>query len=76
MIALWVKISAAVSMETAALSMLSSTPTLLYLASYFSLHAVASTLVTWLAWVLLPSNFKKPFLPVCALLWADRKSVV
>ena len=70
MIALWVKISAAVSMETAALSMLSSTPTLLYLASYFSLHAVASTLVTWLAWVLLPSNFKKPFLPVCALLWA------
>ena len=70
MIALWVKISAAVSMETAALSMLSSTPTLLHLASYFSLHAVASTLVTWLAWVLLPSNFKKPFLPVCALLWA------
>ena len=70
MIALWVKISAAVSMETAALSMLSSTPTLLNLASYFSLHAVASTLVTWLAWVLLPSNFKKPFLPVCALLWA------
>ena len=69
MIALWVKISAAVSMETAALSMLSSTPTLLHLASYFSLHAVASTLVTWLAWVLLPSNFKKPFLPVCALLW-------
>ena len=70
MIALWAKISAAVSMETAALSMLSSTPTLLHLASYFSLHAVASTLVTWLAWVLLPSNFKKPFLPVCALLWA------
>ena len=70
MIALWAKISAAVSMETAALSMLSSTPTLLNLASYFSLHAVASTLVTWLAWVLLPSNFKKPFLPVCALLWA------
>ena len=70
MIALWAKISAAVSMETAALSMLTSTPTLLNLASYFSLHAVASTLVTWLAWVLLPSNFKKPFLPVCALLWA------
>ena len=70
MIAMWAKISAAVSMETAALSMLSSTPTAFHLASYFSLHAVASTLVTWLAWVLLPGNFKKPVVPACALLWA------
>ena len=70
MIAIWAKISAAVSMETAALSMLSSTPTLAHLASYFSLHAVASALVSWLAWVLLPSNFKKPIVPACALLWA------
>jgi hypothetical protein len=70
MIALWAKVSAAVSLETAALSMLSSAPTLLHLASYFSLHAVASTVVTWLAWVLLPSHFKKPFIPTCALLWA------
>ena len=70
MIGPWVKVSAAVSMETAALSMLSSTPTLLHLTSYFSLHAVASALVTWLAWVLLPGNYKKPFKPVCALLWA------
>ena len=57
-------------METAALSMLSSTPTLAHLASYFSLHAVASALVSWLAWVLLPSNFKRPIVPACALLWA------
>ena len=57
-------------METAALSMLSSAPTLAHLASYFSLHAVASALVSWLAWVLLPSNFKKPIVPACALLWA------
>ena len=70
MIAVWIKISAAVSLETAALSMLSSTPTQLHLASYFSLHAVASVVVTWLAWVLLPGNYKKPFVPVCALLWA------
>lgn len=70
MIAIWAKIAAAVLLETAALSMLSSTPTLLHLASYFSLHAVASIMVTWLAWVLLPSNYKKPFAPVCALLWA------
>jgi len=70
MIAVWAKILAAVSMETAALSMLSSTPTLAHLASYFSLHAVASALVAWPAWVLLPSNFKKPFIPACALLWA------
>ena len=70
MIAMWVKILAAVSMETAALSMLDSTPTLLHLASYFSLHALASVLVTWLAWVLLPGNYKKPLVPACALLWA------
>ena len=70
MIALWAKVSAAVSLETAALSMLSGTPTMLHLASYFSLHAVASTVVTWLAWVLLPGNFKKPFIPACARLWA------
>ena len=70
MIAIWAKISAAVSMETAALSMLSSTPTLAHLAGYFSLHAVASSLVSWLAWVLLPSNFKRPIVPACALLWA------
>ena len=70
MIALWAKVSAAVSMETAALSMLSSAPTTAHLASYFSLHGVASALVTWLAWVLLPGNFKKPFVPVCGLLWA------
>lgn len=70
MIAVWANITAAVSLETAALSMLSSTPTLLHLAGYFSLHAVASIVATWLAWVLLPSNYKKPFLPTCALLWA------
>ncbi len=70
MIAIWLKISAAISLETAALSMLSSTPTLLHLTGYFALHAVASTVVTWLAWVLLPGNYKKPFVPVCALLWA------
>ena len=70
MIALWAKLSAAVSMETAALSMLSSTPTLAHLASYFSLHAVASALVTWMAWLLLPGNYKNPIVPSCALLWA------
>ena len=70
MIVMWAKILAAVSLETTALSILDNTPTLLHLASYFSLHAVASAVVTWLAWVLLPDNYKKPFVPVCALLWA------
>ena len=69
MIAVWAKISAAVSMEIAALSVLSSTPTPLHLAGYFSLHALASALVTWFAWVMLPHNYKRPFAPVCALLW-------
>ena len=70
MIVMWAKILAAVSLETTALSMLDSTTTLLHLASYFSLHAVASAVVTWLAWVLLPDNYKKPLVPACALLWA------
>ena len=70
MIVMWAKILAAVSLETTALSMLDSTTTLLHLASYFSVHAVASAMVTWLAWVLLPDNYKKPFVPACALLWA------
>lgn len=70
MIALWVKASVALSLETAALSMLSTTPTQAHLAGYFLLHALASAVVTWLAWALLPGNFKRPFVPVCALLWA------
>ena len=70
MIAFWVKISAAVSLEVAALNMLSTTPDNGQLASYFALHALASVVATWLAWVLLPGNFKRPFVPVCALLWA------
>ena len=69
MIAVWVKISSVVSLEAAALSMLNSTPTLLHLAAFFLLHAVASAAITWLAWVLLPLNYKKPVLPACALLW-------
>ena len=43
---------------------------MLHLASYFSLHAVASAVAAWLAWVLLPANLKKPFVPAFALLWA------
>ena len=70
MIATWVKISTAISLETAALIMLGSAPSLLHLAGYFFLHAIASTVVTWLAWALLPDNYKTPILPVCALLGA------
>ena len=69
MIAVWVKISAIASLEAAALGMLNSTPSLPYLAAYFLFHAVASATITWLAWVLLPLNYKKPVLPACALLW-------
>ena len=43
---------------------------MLHLASYFSLHAVASAVAARLAWALLPANLKKPFVPAFALLWA------
>ena len=70
MIAIWVKVSTAISLETVAITILGSEPSLLHLAGYFLLHALATTVVTWLAWVLLPNNYKTPILPVCALLWA------
>lgn len=70
MIAIWVKTSTAILLETAALIMLSSEPSLLHLAGYFFLHAIASAIATWLAWVLLPNNYKTPILPSCALLGA------
>ena len=70
MIALWAKVAAATSLELAALSMLTNTPTLAHLASYFALHAMASTLVAFLAWVLLPNKYKQPVAPAYALLWA------
>ena len=69
MIALWVKVSAATSLEVAALSMLTNTPTLAHLAGYFALHAMASTVVALLAWVLLPTKYKRPVAPTYALLW-------
>lgn len=70
MIALWAKVTAATSLELAALSMLTNTPTLAHLASYFALHAMASTLVAFLAWALLPGKYKQPIAPAYALLWA------
>ena len=70
MIALWAKVTAATSLELAALSMLTNTPTLAHLASYFALHAMASTVVAFLAWALLPGKYKQPIAPAYALLWA------
>ena len=70
MIALWAKVGAATSLELAALSMLTKTPTLAHLASYFALHAIASTVVASLAWALLPTKYKRPIAPAYALLWA------
>ena len=70
MIALWAKVTAATSLELAALSMLTNTPTLAHLASYFALHAMASTLVAFLAWALLPGKYQQPIAPAYALLWA------
>lgn len=70
MIVLWAKITAATALELAALSMLTKTPSLAHLAAYFVLHALASTLVAFLAWALLPGKYKNPFAPVYALLWA------
>ena len=70
MISLWIKASAAASLEVAALSMLTNTPTLAHLAGYFVLHAMASTVVAFLAWALLPTRYKRPVAPAYALLWA------
>lgn len=69
MIALWAKVTAATSLELAALSMVTNTPTIAHLASYFVLHALASTLVAFLAWALLPGKYKYPLAPAYALLW-------
>ena len=70
MIAVWAKITAAVSLETAAVSLLGRTDSVVNLAGYFVLHALASTIAALLAWVLLPGNFKKPFAAASALLWS------
>ncbi len=70
MISLWAKITAATALEASALSLLNRTDSLADLMGYFALHALASTLVAVLAWALLPGNYKKPFVPACALLWA------
>ncbi len=70
MMSLWVKITTAAALEGAALSMLNRTGSLADLAGYFALHALASTLVAVLAWALLPANYKQPYAPACALLWA------
>lgn len=70
MIALWAKVTAATSLELAALSMLTNTPTSAHLASYLALHALASTVVAYLAWALLPGKYKYPLAPAYALLWA------
>lgn len=81
MIALWIKVSTAASLELAALSMLTNTPTVAYLAGYFALHAMASTVVAFLAWALLPAQYKHPvmrFTRCCGRLhflflrWASR----
>ena len=70
MIALWAKITAAASLEAAAVSFLGRTDSVTNLAGYFVLHALASTLAALLAWALLPGNYKKPFAAACALLWS------
>ena len=70
MISLWLKLTTATALEASALSLLTRSVSVADLAGYFVLHALASTLVALLAWALLPGNYKKPFVPACALLWA------
>ena len=70
MIPVWAKITAAVSLETAAVSLLGRTDSAANLTGYFALHAMASTIAALLAWVLLPGNHKKPFAAASALLWS------
>lgn len=69
MIALWTKITAAASLELAALGMLFNASSTAYLVSYFLLHALASLVTAFLTWALLPSRYKRPFAPSYALLW-------
>jgi polysaccharide biosynthesis protein PelE len=70
MIALWKQSVLALSTEIASLSLLDGTTSASKLLAYFALHAVASSLVTAMAWVLLPAHLKKPRWAVLALLFS------
>lgn len=66
----WVKLATALALEVGALSLLTTEVSLASLLSYLALHAVASALVVWVAWMFLPNHYKHPVRPACAFLWA------
>jgi polysaccharide biosynthesis protein PelE len=70
MIASWKIGLLAISTELASVSLLTQGHDSLSLLAYFALHAVASALVTAIAWLLLPSKLRTPRWAVLALLFS------
>jgi hypothetical protein len=69
-IGVWSTALLAISSESAALALLGSGNSNEVLAAYFAIHALASVLAAGLAWLFLPAQYKKPRLPVLALLFS------
>lgn len=70
MIPLWMQSLVAIVTEVASLSLLDGSGTTGRLVAYFALHAVASALVTSLAWQMLPGHLKGPRWAVLGLLFS------
>lgn len=70
MMVIWKQTMVALATEIASLSLLDGGNSSERLAAYFALHAVASAMITLLAWMLLPAHLKKPRWAVLALLFS------
>ena len=66
---MWLKLTTALALEVGSLSLLTTEVSLASLYIYLGLHAGASALVVWVAWVFLPAHYRQPVGPTCALLW-------
>ena len=66
---MWLKLTTALALEVGSLSLLTTEVSLASLLIYLGLHSSASALVVWVAWMYLPTPYKQPVGPACALLW-------
>ncbi len=66
---MWLKLTTALALEVGSLSLLTTEVSLASLLIYLGLHSSASALVVWVAWRYLPTPYKQPVAPACALLW-------
>jgi hypothetical protein len=69
MISPWLKLLGTLTVEVAALGVLAQLPEHEGLLAYLALNAVASALSAWMAWAMLPLNYRTPRLPSYALLY-------